>query len=172
MAALVTPLAAALIVVETTGVIFAVDSIPRSWRSPADTLVVYMGNVFALLCIRALYYLITGATVRFRYLRPGLAVILAAVAAKLLLAGLYTFPHWASPAFIAGILAMVAILSVRDAARRRPPGCRAGGLPLRRRWQPAPPAASGGLMGLIAAAGRVLHQPTTWAAPHFHRSRI
>jgi predicted tellurium resistance membrane protein TerC len=74
--------------------------------------------------MRALYFLIAGATVRFRYLRPGLAVILAAVAAKLLLADVYAFPHWASPAFIAAVLAAVILLSVRDARGARPPSGR------------------------------------------------
>ena len=115
---LATPLLLALIVVETTDVVFAVDSILAILAVTTDTFVVYTSNVFALLGMRALYFLIAGATVRFRYLRPGLAVILAAVAAKLLLADVYTFPHWASPAFIAAVMAAVALLSVRDARRR------------------------------------------------------
>jgi tellurite resistance protein TerC len=115
---LVTPLLLALIVVETTDVIFAVDSIPAVLAVTTDTFVVYTSNVFALLGMRALYFLIAGATVRFRYLRPGLAVILGAVAAKLLLADVYEFPHWASPAFIAAVLATVALLSIRDVRRR------------------------------------------------------
>lgn len=82
-----------------------------------DTFVVYTSNVSALLGMRALYFLLAGAAARFRYLRPGLAVILAAVAVKLLTADLYQVPVWASPAFIAAVLAAVAILSVRD--RRR-----------------------------------------------------
>src|SRR6202030_3178705 len=67
--------------------------------------------------MRALYFLLAGAAVRFRYLRPGLAIILAAVAVKLLTADLFEVPVWASPAFIAAVLAGVAILSIRD---RRP----------------------------------------------------
>jgi tellurite resistance protein TerC len=121
---LVTPLLLALIVIETTDVIFAVDSIPAVLAVTTDTFVVYTSNVFALLGMRALYFLIAGATVRFRYLRPGLAVILGAVAAKLLLADVYTLPQWASPAFIAVVLAAVTLLSVRDARRARPPSDR------------------------------------------------
>ena len=121
---LVTPLLLTLIVIETTDVIFAVDSIPAVLAVTTDTFVVYTSNVFAVLGMRALYFLIAGATVRFRYLRPGLAVILAAVAAKLLLTDVYTFPLWASPAFIAAILAAVTVLSVRDARRARPPSDR------------------------------------------------
>jgi tellurite resistance protein TerC len=121
---LVTPLLLALIVIETTDVTFAVDSIPAVLAVTTDTFVVYTSNVFALLGMRALYFLIAGATVRFRYLRPGLAVILGAVAAKLLLADVYEFPHWASPAFIVAVLAVVVLLSVRDARGARPPSGR------------------------------------------------
>ena len=118
---LVTPLLLALVVVETTDVIFAIDSIPAILAITTDTFVVYTSNVFALLGMRALYFLLAGAAARFRYLPAGLAVILAAVAVKLLIAGIYTFPAWASPAFIAAVLAAVAAASVHDA--RRACGC-------------------------------------------------
>jgi TerC family integral membrane protein len=116
---LVTPLLLALIVIETTDVIFAVDSIPAILAVTTDPFVVYTSNVFALLGMRALYFLVAGATAQFRYLRPGLAVILAAVAAKLLLADVYTVPAWASPAFIIIVLAVVAVASIRHARRQR-----------------------------------------------------
>jgi tellurite resistance protein TerC len=110
------PAALALIVIETTDVVFAVDSIPAILAVTTDPFVVYTSNVFALLGMRALYFLLTGAAIRFRYLQPGLAVILVGVAAKLLLADVYKFPAWASPAFIAVVLA-VAMLSIRDHRR-------------------------------------------------------
>ena len=116
---LATPLLLALIVIETTDVIFAVDSIPAILAVTTDPFVVYTSNVFALLSMRALYFLLAGATAQFRYLRPGLAVILAAVAAKLLLTDVYTVPAWASPAFIIAVLAVVAVLSIRHARRQR-----------------------------------------------------
>lgn len=68
---LLTPLMLALIVVETTDVIFAVYSIPAILAITTDTFVVYTSNVFALLGMRALYYLLAGAAARFRYLQPG-----------------------------------------------------------------------------------------------------
>jgi len=114
---LATPLLVTLIVVEVTDLIFAADSIPAILAVTTDTFVVYTSNVFALLGMRAMYFLLAGAAARFRYLRPGLAIILAAVAVKLLTADLYEVPVWASPAFIAAALAVVAILSIRD---RRP----------------------------------------------------
>jgi len=115
---LATPLLLALIVVETTDVIFAIDSIPAVLAITTDPFVVYTSNVFALLGMRALYFLLAGATARFRYLQPGLAVILAAVGVKLLTADLYHVPSWASPAFIAAVLAAVAAASIRDNRRR------------------------------------------------------
>jgi len=114
---LATPLLVALVVIEVTDLIFAVDSIPAVLAVTTDTFVVYTSNVFAVLGMRALYFLLAGAASRFRYLQPGLAIILAAVAVKLLTADLYEVPAWASPAFIAVVLAAVAILSIRD----RPP---------------------------------------------------
>jgi tellurite resistance protein TerC len=115
---LLTPLMLALIVVEISDVIFAVDSIPAILAVTSDTFVVYTSNVFALLGLRALYFLLAGAAARFRYLQPGLAVILAAVAAKLLVADIYTFPVWVSPAFIAAVLGAVAVLSAHDSRSR------------------------------------------------------
>ena len=116
---LATPLLLALIMIETTDVIFAVDSIPAILAVTTDTFVVFTSNVLALLGMRALYFLLAGATARVRYLRPGLAVILVAVAAKMLLADLYEFPVWASPAFIVAVLAVTAAMSLRDLVLRR-----------------------------------------------------
>ena len=114
-------------VVETTDVIFAVDSIPAILAVTTDPFVVYTSNVFALLGMRALYFLLAGAAGRLRYLRPGLAVILAAVAVKLLLADVWEFPAWSAPAFITAVLAVAAAASLRDTrrARRDAPGCQA-----------------------------------------------
>src|SRR5580693_1817359 len=127
------PLLLTLVVVETSDLIFAVDSIPAILAVTTDTFVVYTSNVFALLGMRALYFLLAGAAARFRYLRPGLAIILTAVAVKLLTADLYEVPVWVSPAFIAAVLAAVAILSIRD----RRPGARTA---RPRDRSPAPPA--------------------------------
>jgi len=121
---LATPLLLALLVVETTDVIFAVDSIPAVLAVTTDPFVVYTSNVFALLGMRALYFLLAGAAGRFRYLRPGLAVILGGVAVKLLLADVVKFPAWSAPAFIAAVLAVVAAASLRDNRRRRRTGDR------------------------------------------------
>jgi tellurite resistance protein TerC len=121
---LATPLLLALLVIETTDVIFAVDSVPAVLAVTTDPFVVYTSNVFALLGMRALYFLLAGAATRLRYLRPGLAVILAGVAVKLLLADVWAFPAWSAPAFIIAVLAVVAAASLRGTAQR--PGVRPG----------------------------------------------
>jgi len=131
---LATPLLLALVVVETADVIFAVDSIPAILAVTTDPFVVYTSNVFALLGMRALYFLLAGAAARLRYLRPGLAVILGGVAVKLLLADVWEFPAWSAPTFIAVVLAVVAVASVRGNRRTRADdgvltGPEAGGLP-------------------------------------------
>ena len=110
---LATPLLLAVIVVEITDVTFAVDSIPAVLAITTDTFVVYTSNVFALLGMRALYFLLAGAAGRFRYLGPGLAVILAGIAVKMLTADIYELPVWVSLAFIAVVLGTVAVLSLR-----------------------------------------------------------
>jgi tellurite resistance protein TerC len=116
---LATPLLVALVVVETADVIFAVDSIPAVLAVTTDPFIVYTSNVFALLGMRALYFLLAGAADRVRYLRPGLAVILAAVAVKLLLADVWELPAWSAPVFIAVVLSVVAVASVRRTRRNR-----------------------------------------------------
>jgi tellurite resistance protein TerC len=64
--------------------------------------------------MRALYFLLAGAAGRLRYLRPGLAVILAGVAVKLLLADVVELPAWSAPAFITAVLAVAAVASLRS----------------------------------------------------------
>jgi tellurite resistance protein TerC len=108
---LATPLLAALIAIEVTDVVFAVDSIPAVFAVTTDTFVVLTSNVFALLGMRALYFLLAGATARLRYLQPGLGVILLGVAAKMLLADVWTIPVWASLSFTATVLLTVAVAS-------------------------------------------------------------
>jgi tellurite resistance protein TerC len=139
---LVTPLLLALVVIETADVIFAVDSIPAILAVTTDPFLVYTSNVFALLGMRALYFLLAGAAGRLRYLRPGLAVILGAVAVKLLLADVVEFPAWSAPAFIAAVLAVAAVLSVRSGRGDRRPDAEVS-QPPSERAEAAQPASSG-----------------------------
>jgi tellurite resistance protein TerC len=114
---LATPLLIALLLIETTDVVFAVDSIPAVFAVTRDTFVIFTSNVFALLGMRALYFLLAGAAARLRYLQAGLGIILAGVGVKMLLSDLYEIPAWASLNFIAGVL-LVTIAASWYASRR------------------------------------------------------
>ena len=80
-----TPLALVLVMVETTDLIFAVDSIPAIFAVTQNTFIVFTSNVFAILGLRSLYFLLAGAIGYFRYLKVGLAIVLAFIGAKMLL---------------------------------------------------------------------------------------
>jgi tellurite resistance protein TerC len=81
-----TPLAMALIVVETTDLIFAVDSIPAIFAITADAFLVFTSNVFAMLGLRSLYFALAEAIAKFRYLKYSLAIVLGVVGVKMLIA--------------------------------------------------------------------------------------
>jgi tellurite resistance protein TerC len=83
---LLTPLALALIMVETTDVIFAVDSIPAIFAITADPFLVFTSNVFAILGLRSLYFALAGMMDKFRYLKVALAIVLLVVGVKMLMA--------------------------------------------------------------------------------------
>ena len=80
----ITPLMVTLVLVETTDLIFAVDSIPAIFAITTDAFLVFTSNVFAILCLRSLYFALAGLIERFRYLRASLAVILGIVGAKMI----------------------------------------------------------------------------------------
>lgn len=83
---LLTPLALALVMVETTDLIFAVDSIPAIFAITGDSFLVFTSNVFAILGLRSLYFALAGMVKKFRYLKVALAMILMVVGVKMLLA--------------------------------------------------------------------------------------
>jgi len=87
-----TPMFIVLLVIETTDVIFAVDSIPAILAITTDPFIVYTSNVFAILGLRALYFALAGAMELFHYLNIGLAVILAFVGVKMLISNFYEIP--------------------------------------------------------------------------------
>jgi len=84
-----TPLAVALIMVETVDLIFAVDSVPAVFAVTQDTFIVYTSNIFAILGLRALYFALAAAMNRFRYLQVSLAVILVLIGIKIFLVPLH-----------------------------------------------------------------------------------
>jgi tellurite resistance protein TerC len=124
---LATPLLVVLVMVETTDVIFAVDSIPAILAVAREQFVVFSSNAFAILGLRSLYFLFADMAGRLRYLNRGLGVILAFVGAKMLLTDIYHFATWLSLVVIVGVLAATIGLSVladrreaRSSAGRRP----------------------------------------------------
>jgi tellurite resistance protein TerC len=110
---LATPLLAVLIVVETSDVIFAVDSIPAILAVSRHTFIVFSSNAFAILGLRAVYFLLADLRDKFDYLQPGLAVILAFVGTKMIIAEWVHIPTFASLGVIAVILAVAVVASIK-----------------------------------------------------------
>jgi tellurite resistance protein TerC len=114
---LATPLFLVLICVETSDLIFAVDSIPAIFAVTKDPFIVFTSNIFAILGLRSMFFLLAGVMDRFHYLKVGLALVLAFVGAKMLLADTYSIPVGVSLATIAVILAGAIVASWRRARR-------------------------------------------------------
>ncbi len=108
----VTPLLLVLLAIETTDVMFAVDSIPAVLAVSRDAFVVYSSNIFAILGLRALYFALAGAMRRLRLLRPALSLILGLIGAKMLLDEVVSVPTWLSLTVVASILAVATITSL------------------------------------------------------------
>lgn len=106
-----TPLFIVLVTVEIADLIFAVDSIPAVLALTKDSFVAYSSNIMAILGLRAFYFLIAGAVSTFRYLKQGLAIILAFVGTKMLIVDWYHVPTAASLLFIIGVLFTSGFLS-------------------------------------------------------------
>jgi len=108
-----TPLFLVLILIETTDLIFAVDSIPAILAITQDQFIVYTSNVFAILGLRSLYFALAGVVHRFWLLSYGLAVVLVFVGIKMLLIDLYKIPIELSLIFIAAIITGSIVLSLK-----------------------------------------------------------
>jgi len=106
-----TPLLAVLLVIETTDVIFAADSIPAALGVTTDMFLVFTSNAFAVLGLRALYFVLAGAMQRFGYLTQGLTAMLAFIGAKMLLADVVHIPATVSLGVIVVIIATAVLLS-------------------------------------------------------------
>jgi len=107
-----TPLFVVLIVVETTDILFATDSIPAILAITRDPFIVYTSNVFAILGLRSLYFALAGLMKLFHYLNYGLAVVLIFIGAKMVLSVKYVIPTWATLVVIATVLASSVVASV------------------------------------------------------------
>jgi tellurite resistance protein TerC len=113
-----TPLFAVLVAVETTDVIFAVDSIPAIFAVTSEPFLVFTSNAFAILGLRALYFLLEGMLHRFAYLKLGLSAVLVFVGAKMLASDLYKVDTWIS----LGVIATIIAASVWASLRRKDDG--------------------------------------------------
>jgi tellurite resistance protein TerC len=114
---LATPLLLVLLVVEWFDLVFAIDSIPAIFAVTRDPFLVYSSNVFAILGLRALYFVLAGMLDKFVYLKPGISFILVFVGLKMTLSGLFHIPTLVSLGVIVITLALAVVLSLRHAAR-------------------------------------------------------
>ena len=110
-----------LMVVEVTDLVFAVDSIPAIFAITRDTFIVYTSNVFAILGLRSMYFLLAGVVEKFRYLRIGLAIVLTFIGVKMLVVAVgFHIPIWVSLVFVAAVLLGSVLLSLLIPAKPDP----------------------------------------------------
>ena len=114
---LATPLLLVLLVVEWSDLVFAIDSIPAIFAVTRDPFLVYSSNVFAILGLRALYFVLAGMLDKFVYLKPGISFILVFVGLKMVLSGWFHVPILLSLGVIVTTLALAVVLSLRHSAR-------------------------------------------------------
>jgi tellurite resistance protein TerC len=119
---MLTPLALAMIVIEITDIIFAVDSIPAVFAITRDPFIVYTSNICAVLGLRSLYFLVARLMNRFVYLRTGLAFVLAFVGIKMITADYYPLPKGLSLGIIVLILAITVVVSMLRTQNRTESG--------------------------------------------------
>jgi tellurite resistance protein TerC len=96
-----------------------VDSIPAVFAVTTDPFIVYTSNIFAILGLRAMFFLLAGVMDRFRYLKPGLAAVLVFVGAKMMMTGVYKIPVGVSLGVVAGILTVSVVASLLVTGRER-----------------------------------------------------
>jgi tellurite resistance protein TerC len=113
-----TPLALALLMVETADLVFALDSLPAIFAVTQDAFIIFTSNVFAIVGLRSLYFVLAGAIEYFRYLKIGLAIVLIFIGAKML-AQIWAFdlPTLVSLAVVVGIILIAILVSVLAAKR-------------------------------------------------------
>lgn len=107
-----TPLLLVLVAIEITDLVFAVDSIPAIFAITRDPFIVFTSNIFAILGLRAMYFLLADVVTRFRYLKIGLALVLTFVGTKMLIMDLYKIPIGVSLGVVAGLLALSVLASL------------------------------------------------------------
>jgi tellurite resistance protein TerC len=107
-----TPLMLVLILIEVTDLVFAVDSIPAIFAITTDPFIVFTSNMFAIMGLRALYFLLADVADRFHYLKYGLALVLVFVGGKMLLAYWFHIPVMVSLLVVAVILLASVLISL------------------------------------------------------------
>lgn len=107
-----TPLFMVLVVVESTDLVFALDSVPAVLAITTDPLIVYTSNIFAILCLRSLFFALAGVLAKIRFLRYGLTAMLLFVGAKMLVADWYRMPTSVSLVILASLLAFTVAASL------------------------------------------------------------
>jgi tellurite resistance protein TerC len=110
-----TPLLLALLLVESSDIMFAVDSIPAVFAVTRDPFIIFTSNVFAILGLRSLYFVLATYMEKFRYLKHSLVFVLAYVGVKMMLSNHYHIPDGASMGIIVGILLVGVLASIRGA---------------------------------------------------------
>lgn len=113
-----TPLLLVLVMVESTDLVFAVDSIPAIFAVTNDPFLVYTSNVFAILGLRSLYFVLAGVMDKFYYLKLGLSTVLTFVGIKMVLVDIYKIPVLVSLGVIGTILTIAVVASLLRAQRR------------------------------------------------------
>ena len=108
-----------LVVIEATDLVFAVVSIPAVLAITTDPFIVYTSNIFAILGLRALYFLLASVMTRFRYLSYGLAVVLAFIGVKMIIAHWVKIPPVVSLGVVATLLTVSVVFSLKADARDR-----------------------------------------------------
>jgi tellurite resistance protein TerC len=121
-----TPLFAALVAIETSDIMFAIDSVPAILAITTDTFIVFTSNAFAIMGLRSLYFLLAGLIDRFEFLKYGLAALLAFAGLKMILSDVFHIDVWVSLGIIVGILLISIGVSLfatrgRDVAEPSPP---------------------------------------------------
>jgi tellurite resistance protein TerC len=108
----VTELFLILLLIESSDIVFAVDSIPAVFAVTRDPFIIYTSNVFAILGLRALYFLLAHAVERFRYLKTGISIVLAFVGLKMLVADFWHIPSGLTLMVVAGVLGVSTFVSL------------------------------------------------------------
>ncbi len=108
----ITPLLMALVMVETMDVIFAIDSIPAIFAITQDIYIIYTSNIFAILGLRAMFFLLANAVERFKYIKYSLAIILVLIGSKIFVEHFVDIPHYAIMLSMVGLLFVGIIVSI------------------------------------------------------------